>query len=188
MTKGYVAAKFEDRDLARAVMDVLEDSGYEITHDWTDETVEGKRGRDVADTFQEAAHDDLAGVVTADFLVLLHNDKIRGALVELGAALAADLPVIVMGATPNHNCFYWHSGVMHVSNIDEAIAMLGVLFPPGSEETVEEDEEEAEPNPQLLLYAIGAAEAQKPETQKPEAPHCSCGVCNSINLRKIGVA
>jgi hypothetical protein len=140
MTSVYVAAKFEEAGLARSVMNILEDQGYDITHDWTDESVEGLSGTGVANLLQEAAVDDIQGVQSSDVVVLLHNDKLWGACWEAGAALGLNKPVIVIGAhLAPERIFYWHPDVLHVPHIDGALALLKTLFP---EEAVTEGEED----------------------------------------------
>lgn len=131
MARIYVAAKFEDALFARAVMGMLALAGHEITHDWTNETIEGKRGLEVLDTYQEAAVADADGVKTADALVLIHHDNLRGGLVELGVALGCEIPVIIVGGAgwSYPLPFYVHPDVIHVANADDALVRLEQLFP-----------------------------------------------------------
>lgn len=130
MAKIYVAGRFTEKDAVKAVMRLLEEAGHEITHDWTYETVEGLTGNAVLDVFQGAADDDMKGVIDCDAFVLLHNDTCKGALVELGAALAWDKVVIIIGGrVENAPIFYWHTDVQHVADVPEALTLLGTLFP-----------------------------------------------------------
>lgn len=131
MARVYVGAKFEAVEAARELMSVLRAAGHEITHDWTGESVEGKRGVEVLDVLRDAALDDADGVKSADAMVLLHHPNLRGGLVEMGIALGRDIPVIVVGGAGEAYppIFYWHPDVIHVATPREALAHLGALFP-----------------------------------------------------------
>jgi hypothetical protein len=180
MTAIYVAAKFEDAKLARYVMDVLEAEGYDITHDWTDESVEGLSGTEVSDVLQSAAVADIAGVQNADAVVLVHHEKLWGACWEAGAALGLDKPVIAIGApqTPNR-IFYWHPDVLHVPHLDGALALLKTLFPDCGCAECEED---------------FGGDVEIEEMATPPEASCPCLQCNPasgvfmLDLSKVGIA
>lgn len=87
--KVYVASKWENKRRVREVMGMLELSGHEITYDWTHQEV---------DTRTQAIR-DLRGVVDADVYVGIFEEEAsyKGALVEMGAALALGKPVYILG-------------------------------------------------------------------------------------------
>ena len=86
----YVAAKWEERERAREIMIQLIEAGHIITYDWT---------QAVEQMSCEQALRDLHGVFEADALVLIaeHDLAYKGALVEMGMAIACGLPVYVLG-------------------------------------------------------------------------------------------
>ena len=203
MTKVYVAAKFEERELAAAVMGIFRAEGHEITHDWTGESVEGLRGTEASTLLQCCAMDDQAGAQNCDVLVLLHNDKCKGALVEMGIALGLEKPVIVVGGRLSLDTaiFYWHPDVFHVTNIDQALDLIKVLFP------LEAGAAVGGLFPLEAGAAVGAVDDQcggqcpcpcpecEVEAQANLAPDCQCSICAPedkcrfiINFTKPGVA
>ena len=98
MSAIYVAAKYEDAPHAREVMAQLIAAGHTITYDWT-------TNEQVSD---EQAWADMEGVLNADAFVLIAEKDLNycGALVELGMALAADIPVYVLGTALDDRCIF----------------------------------------------------------------------------------
>ena len=91
MSRGsvYVAAKYEDHVRVREVQNTLRLCGWDITYDWTtNEQVS-----------PEQAQNDFDGVRNADAFVLIAERDLPycGALVELGIALALEIPVHIIG-------------------------------------------------------------------------------------------
>lgn len=103
----YVATKWEDRDSAKVLMDALVKRGHHITYDWT---VQGQESA-------QQAIADLQGVLSADYLVVLaeHNRSYRGVYVELGFALAAGKPVLLVGDGLDECLFTRHPLVSKVA-------------------------------------------------------------------------
>ena len=93
MASFYIASKFEERETARRLMDGLEALGHKITFDWTTEHYQTK------EETKEDAQECLDGVFNADaFVGLFVEDYIyEGSLVEMGEALADDVPVYIVG-------------------------------------------------------------------------------------------
>lgn len=85
----YVAAKWEEKEKARQVMDMLEAAGHTITYDWTQCSV----------CDREQAERDRDGVLTADAFVGIFERDLAycGALVELGMALGRGIPCFLIG-------------------------------------------------------------------------------------------
>jgi hypothetical protein len=129
----YVAGKWSRRGEVKAVMAQLRDLGHVITHDWTDEDELPGASQAAKDAhFARCALADMAGVVNADWFILLHDPTCRGAFVELGAALAHGVRVVVVngqagGADPALSCpiFYWMPEVTHVQTVEQALALVG---------------------------------------------------------------
>lgn len=101
MLKVYIAASLGGLDEAKAVMQAVRQAGGHITYDWT----EGGRVTDLATDAPRVSSAEIEGVRAADVLVLLIPGG-RGAHVELGAALALGLPVIVVGG--HHDEIFYH--------------------------------------------------------------------------------
>ena len=100
----YVASRFEDFRRARAAIAALTERGHEVTYDWTlmaDQYPVG--GREAPrQVNREQAGRDLNGVREADFvLVLTAETGGCGMWIEMGAALALEIPLVLAG--PNHN-------------------------------------------------------------------------------------
>lgn len=193
MASVYVVGKFEEAKLVKAVIDLLEQEGHRVTHDWTDESVEGLRGTEVTDVLQCAAIEDIQGVKNADAVITLHHDKLKGGNFEMGAALALDKPVIVVGGHQglDQPIFYWHPDVFHVPHIDGALAMLKTLFPPETDELTFSEPTEDEIEEGVAFADCGCPECVEPETEEPEP--CPCILCTPdaaviFNPFKIGVA
>lgn len=105
MARVYVAGKFENKENVRAVMELLVINGHTITHDWTHEDPAGLEGVELAKYLRGCAEKDLAGVLKADVLVVLPEDPgtgrpTVGRWLEVGAALASDVPVVIVGDSP----------------------------------------------------------------------------------------
>lgn len=93
----YVAAKFEEREYARDLMDALEFANHTITYDWTEGT----------EFTTEQAILDMNGVMEAEALVFLAKKKYNyaGALVEFGIAVARNIPIYIIGDAID-NCIF----------------------------------------------------------------------------------
>ncbi len=94
----YVASKFENYMRVREIQDQLRAAGHTITYDWTQCAV--------MDAVQ--ARKDLFGVLDAEAVVLIVEEDLsyRGALVELGIAMGAAIPVYVLGTALDETCIF----------------------------------------------------------------------------------
>ena len=95
--KIYIATAYELRDHAISVMHHLEALGHEVTSGW----LHGHVGMD-----DEHARRDLADVLAADLLLLLNpadyaEKGTGGRHVEVGYALALNIPVVIVGVRSN---------------------------------------------------------------------------------------
>ena len=97
--KVFVAAKWEDRTAAQDLMSHMKILGLTISYDWTQND----------QVSRETALADFDGVMNADALVFWAPLDLgfRGAYVEMGIALALDLPVYLMGPGADE-CIYIH--------------------------------------------------------------------------------
>ena len=105
--KIYAAGKWEDRARVSSIMRMLEGMGHEITCDWTDHKYEDE------DYPQQYCADDVQGVKDADLYlgIFVADYHYRGALVEMGIALGADIPVWLLGDKADGCIFTNHPSV-----------------------------------------------------------------------------
>ncbi len=105
----YVAGKFGEKAAVRKVMKILTDAGHTITHDWT---LEEKLPPDVVGRtamLTQYAVDDTQGVLDADCYVgvFVKDLPYKGSYAELGVAVGAGKPVILIGQYAN-KCILSH--------------------------------------------------------------------------------
>lgn len=125
----YVAGGLERADAVRLIMGRLRDAGIKITYDWTVHGSVWQRGHDVV---RNTAAAEIEGVQAADVVVITLPGG-RGTHAELGAALAAGKPVVIMSDVTapfelnEQTCaFYHHPGVVaHVTTIDGLLRVIG---------------------------------------------------------------
>ena len=100
----YVAGKFENIRTIRQVQEMLIATGHHISFDWTIYQI---------GTLSDQAKLDMEGVRVADVYigVFLRNLSYRGALAELGAALALNKRVIIIGHGADRCLFTYHPTV-----------------------------------------------------------------------------
>lgn len=91
--KIYVASSLENAAHVRRVQTALIAAGHTITYDWT---VHGSVWTAGPARIREVAEAEHRGVVTADAVVVLLPGA-RGTHIELGIALGAGVPVILVG-------------------------------------------------------------------------------------------
>ena len=73
--------------------------------------------------------EDAEDVAIADAVLVYgaEGDKLRGALVEAGMAIALDIPVILVGDHQDYGTWQHHPGVVKVSTFDNAYDYLSAL-------------------------------------------------------------
>lgn len=129
MARIYVAAKFEEAKRAREVMDLLEDHGHVISHDWTAEDATGLSGQDLEDYLSKCARQDFFGVTSADAVLLLNHGQLFGGMVEFGLALGLGKKVVVVEPGVR-DCIFWHmKEVELVANVHLALEFIDREFP-----------------------------------------------------------
>lgn len=116
----YVAGKFEDRKAVKWLIDWLKEMGHEITVDWTSHEYEDE-GYPV-----QYSQDDIRGVKECDAYVGIFNANYayRGALVEMGAALALDKKVYIIGQAINTCMFVSHPLVQKIETELEFLSFV----------------------------------------------------------------
>ena len=120
--KVYVASRLENFAEVRVMYAVLRDVGLSVSYDWTRDG--DVRGRGVL-ARREVSEKEIRAVRESDALVLLTPGG-RGAHVELGAALALGIAIVVVGPVSGLEdpVFYSHPRVARVADAPQAVAFL----------------------------------------------------------------
>lgn len=123
--KIYVACSSREIDRAERAMASIRAAGGEVTFDWTaDVRTYGSKAPD-ATTGMRCATADLAGVETANVVLVLDGEYSYGRIVEHGAALALRKPVVVSGVPQGR---IWETlDAARVSGDDEAVILALAL-------------------------------------------------------------
>jgi hypothetical protein len=127
----YVAGRFTRYERCRALIDAVVTAGHEITNDWTrgewfDEDGH-PRGADAdlpATAQADLAREAVDGCETADLVVVIADEPLCGALIELGVALSKRIPVWVI-APWRWTIFWGHPLITILRSEDEARTRLG---------------------------------------------------------------
>lgn len=131
MPKVYVATAFVNLQEAREVMTSLREMGYQITHDWTNESAEGLVGAEREAYLTRCAKEDVEGVRRADLVFLILHERAKGALTEFGLALAWEIPCIVAKKNEVNDIFtHLDEGVFAFDTLPEALAEAKRMFEP----------------------------------------------------------
>ena len=114
--KIYVAGKYAERDKVKIVYGELESLGHTITVDWTNHDIYPNDA--VAEKLGLFASDDVHGVLGADIFVacMLNDHAYKGLWVEMGVALGANKPVLIVGSAGDSCIFANHSNVKKFSS------------------------------------------------------------------------
>lgn len=119
----YVASKFENKEKVREAINLLTQAGHDIAADWTQHSLEGVP-EDKKKNYQiECAYYDFNAVKRCHVLILLDHPNMKGAYTEVGIALGAYKPVIVVGKIYD-NIFFHLPNVELVDTIEQAILSL----------------------------------------------------------------
>jgi nucleoside 2-deoxyribosyltransferase len=122
----YVASKFEEKDRTRKIIEVLRNMGHQITHDWTHEIPYEEGDPRGPPYYRKCAEADVAGVQTADAIIVLSHQHGKGMFVEMGIAIARGIPIVAVG--PHFNTiFYELPTVTKVQTIEAAYVIVGEL-------------------------------------------------------------
>lgn len=127
--KIYVAAKFEEGPKVQKVYEKLRARGHKITHDWT--TEDADKFKNVNGYSEQCAKSDYYGVLEADAVLLFNHDRLYGGATEMGIAIAAGVPVYVVGREIRENIFFnlpRNFGMTICNNEDDAIEEMEMDF------------------------------------------------------------
>ncbi len=139
----YVAGKFRDREEIHKHILKLQEKGWQITHDWTQQETQDKSTTSLG----ENAQADIQGVADAEYFIADMTDTkyaYGGTWTELGAALALGKMIHIICPLPYYeppsvnqlafhhlhpslNCFFWHKGITHHNSWDELYSKLLLL-------------------------------------------------------------
>lgn len=118
MKRIYVAGKWQDRKTISEIMTNMLSLGHKITCDWTDheyptENIEAK--------LMDYAIADIQGVIDCEVFIFyaVKFFDYRGALVEMGAALALGKPVYIIGKAINGCIFINHPLVTMLDSLEQ---------------------------------------------------------------------
>jgi hypothetical protein len=117
--KIYIAGKWEEHDLIKIYADCLRTIGHEITFPWFE--------RHLGNTpLNQGAIEDLQGVLDSELSIFIFERYLpySGAMSELGAALATNKRIIVVGDGGKRNIFSHHPRVEHKKTFEEVITWL----------------------------------------------------------------
>lgn len=125
----YVASPWRSSQVAVTVMDILETLGHKITVDWTqhEEIHKPPTTLQDKDTLERYGQEDLLGVKSCDCYVgifLSPESSTKGALVELGIALALNRQVFIIGAGISDCIFYYLPGIRRFDNIERFVEYI----------------------------------------------------------------
>lgn len=111
--KFYIATKFENKKRFDEVRNYLESIGHKLTYDWTTATQQS----------EEQARLDYHGVKDADFVVGIFEEEhqYKGAICEIGMALAWCKSVFILGDWLDHMIFMKLHFVHKIYNIEQII-------------------------------------------------------------------
>lgn len=128
--KIFVSGQIDEKEEINVIYQKLQQSGHEVTHDWTKTDGIGDKLKNQEEAGLRAAK-DITGVVEADIYILVSNNKKpgKGMYVELGAALALNealgKPQIFTIGNRNHlSIFYLHPAVTHLKTIEDVLQQL----------------------------------------------------------------
>jgi nucleoside 2-deoxyribosyltransferase len=123
----YIATKLENHAEHNRLRDALSALGHRCTYDWTHHGPVYGSG---LERVREIAQLEMRGVLDADALIMLWPGG-RGTHVELGAAIAAGKPCVIVSdveghhvASPETCAFYHHPCVTRVRKLEDAYEVL----------------------------------------------------------------
>lgn len=123
----YVAARFEDMPLARAVAKALCAAGHCITSSWLQEDPNSRWRRIASTQLASIATTALRDVDAAEVVVILSSaggENSGGKFVETGYAMATCKSVYLIG--PRENAMMFHPNIQSFTSVDEVIDHLHV--------------------------------------------------------------
>jgi hypothetical protein len=126
----YVAGRVGRYLRVRALIDDLRDAGHEITHDWTRNEGFCEDGHPLSTNDQSIppdrqariASDDITGCAAAELIVVIADEPLCGALIEIGVALANDVPVWI--CAPWRWTVFWSHPLVRILDSEAEVRWL----------------------------------------------------------------
>ncbi len=122
----YIAGKIDSEEVSiTELSNELEDRGHRLPLKWWEEGRLPKPYLDYPESSAPAAEDMIRGAYDSEVFILIPEDRILGAAVELGAALGslAVRPekeiIIVKPAEVRQSVFYAHPAVIAINGLSE---------------------------------------------------------------------
>lgn len=131
----YIATRLDAADRVRALRDALLERGVLLTYDWT---THGSVQSEGPARIAEVALAEASGVEDADMVVVLLPGG-RGTHVELGIAIGAGVPVVLVGeqaGADGHICAFYRHRLVTTVRTDEGLVdrIVDALRDQGGEE------------------------------------------------------
>jgi hypothetical protein len=125
----YVAGKYSNLDEVHHAQNLLKNTGFLISYDWTINASKNTKSMIIDST------KDLDGVLEAEYSVILLTDptyEYRGTFFELGASLTRDIQrgvkktLVILNPNSHAStcCFAHHPNILYFENIESVIKYL----------------------------------------------------------------
>ena len=120
----YIAAPWIHREVAASWSFALEVEGHSISYKWWEH--EGKGWEEDDEELARQAENDIAGVLSADLMLLMNSLKSEGKAVEQGVAIVRGIPIIAVGVRRGEslNVFHFLPNYTWVGSLEEAIGEI----------------------------------------------------------------
>lgn len=128
--KIYIASKLHHAPMLRNLRDAWREDGLIINSRWLDQAQHEATA--TPDDFKIFWHTDHIDITECNALVLYTtpDDELRGALVEVGMALALAKPVVLAGDNRAFGSWQYHASIVRATGLIHARKMLLRLLPP----------------------------------------------------------
>lgn len=126
----YVAGRTTDTERVNVLQEQLRRRGHDITYDWTYNVKEviADPALYTPEYASMCAYNDHAGVVQADVVIALCARGWLGTAIEMGIALQAGVPVVMVG-NPERDCvFFYLSSIYGCKEVEDAIDTAEHVF------------------------------------------------------------
>lgn len=113
----YVASKFENKEVVRAAQAKMRELGFTISYDWTPSSIEGMTEAEASVHQSKQAAKDMIGVLSADVMLFICHEGVKGTLVELGMAIGSGKEVVVVGDLKTCMNVFWFLSPVDAPNV-----------------------------------------------------------------------
>jgi len=119
----YIAAPWATRHDMPEIVARFEAAGHTVPCRWWEfPDVPNMQHPDYHDQLEDNAVQDYLGVIQAEALVVINSDLSEGKAVEMGMAIAHNLPVVLIGERTN--LFHFIPSVVVVPDVRQALRKL----------------------------------------------------------------